>query len=154
MNNSYIINKNTLLIRTNINKTGIIILDDKKTIIIDNNLQKFINDSCKYYGNSYKGKLESSKLYLNKSIKLPIVINEISELIIFPTSSIRNSNCIWIVYNNIDSIKKFDYNNTIIIFKNGIEICINCSYYIINNQISNCARLKCLLIERKRAINM
>ena len=154
MNNSYIINKNTLLIKSTIDKKGVVIFDDKKTINLDIVLHKFINDCCKYYGNSYKGKFESSKIYLNKNIKLPIIISENYELIIFPTNSIRNPNCIWIVYNNIDNIKKLDNKNTIIIFKNGIEFCVNCSYNVINNQINNCARLKCVLIERKRALNV
>ena len=125
-----------------------------KNAVSDIILHKFINDCCKYYGNSYKGKFESSKIYLNKNIKLPIIISENYELIIFPTNSIRNPNCIWIVYNNIDNIKKLDNKNTIIIFKNGIEFCVNCSYNVINNQINNCARLKCVLIERKRALNV
>ena len=32
MNNSYIINKNTLLIKSTIDKKGVVIFDDKKTI--------------------------------------------------------------------------------------------------------------------------
>lgn len=60
-NNSYIINKNTLLIKSTIDKKGVVIFDDKKTINLDIILHKFINDCSNIMVIHNKGKFESSK---------------------------------------------------------------------------------------------
>ena len=108
---------------------------------------KIIDDSCKYFGSSYSGRVEGTKNLLNISYKAPIIIEERSKIIFFPTSSPRINTCSWISLNNIQSYyKEGDF--TIIKFLCGIKIKIKLSYGIIDNQVLRATRLESVYDKR------
>ena len=81
--NNYEINEDTYaIISDDIGKTKII--EKNSDYIINNDAYKVMDESCKYYGSSYKGRLEAAKILLNCSYKLPILVEESSVLIFFP----------------------------------------------------------------------
>ena len=83
MLNSYEINDETYaIISTNQYKTKVI--EKESEYDINENAYKVMDDSCKYYGSSYKGRLKAAKSILNCSYKLPILIEESTFLIFFP----------------------------------------------------------------------
>ena len=85
--NNYEINEETYaIISQDIGKTEII--EKSNDYIIDNDAYKVMDESCKYYGSSYKGRLEAAKILLNCSYKLPILVEESSVLIFFPIRQI------------------------------------------------------------------
>ena len=147
MANKYIIKNETIFIESIGNNTKII--ENKKEIIINNKINNIIDESCKYYCSSLTGRISSSSYLLGIYYKCPIIISEQLEIIMFPTSSIRDSMCKWINYNHIDKYYK-DKNNTVIEFKNGKKIALNTSIRIINNQILKSSRLESILKSKKQ----
>lgn len=143
----YIIDKNTILVIKSNNNT--IIYDNKEKHVIKRKIKDVLNDCCKYYGSSLKGRIEGTNYLLGSIYKAPIIISEYQEIIMFPTSSFKCDDCMWINYAWIE--KYFcDDNKTFIIFKNGLKIEINISTKIINNQILRSSRLESILKSKNR----
>ncbi len=140
----------------NINTLAIIPIDTKisKVIEIDNNFivkrktTEIVDYSCKYFGSSYIGRQEGTKNLIGINYKCPIVVEETREIIFFPTSSPRFSDCFWISLNNINSYKKFNGSSKII-FNNNEEIIVNISYESLQNQILRATMLESVLRKRK-----
>ena len=122
----------------------------EKEIIVDKNAYEIMEDSCEYYGSTYKGRLTAAKKMLNSCYKLPILIEESENIIFFPTKSSLLEDCCWINYN---FIKKYEKNGKKIklVFKNNEEIDVDMSKLSLENQISRSSMLE--LISRKRKIN-
>ena len=98
--NEYEINELTMaVIPINYNQTLIKEYDNE--YVIDKTAYEIMEDSCEYYGSSYKGRLSAAKKMLNSSYKIPIVIEESENIIFFPTKSSLLSDCCWINYNFI-----------------------------------------------------
>ena len=146
--NEYKINKNTVAIIP-ISKTESKILELEKEFIIKKSVKNLIDESCIFFGSSYKGRLKGTKALININYKSPIIIEESSEIIFFPTSSPRFENCIWLSLENIKDYKKNKYNNSTIIFKNNRLLKLELSYYSLNNQILRSIKLNMVLKKRK-----
>ena len=147
--NNYEINEETYaVISKNVGKTEII--EKNNDYIIDNDAYKVMDDSCKYYGSSYKGRLEAAKVLLNCSYKLPILVEESSVLIFFPIKSSLLDDCCWINLNGICNIEKVD-NKSQITFKNGKKIIFDISKLSLENQIYRSTKLESIIFKRINA---
>ena len=82
--------------------------------------------------------------------KAPIILEESTPMIFFPTISPRLEACSWISFREIDKCFKND-KKSIIVFKNGTELEVNLSYKILQNQILRSSYLNSMLISRKMA---
>ena len=111
-----------------------------------------INSSCLFFGSSYNGRRTGSTSLLNSTHKVPILIEESSEIIFFPTASVSNINCIWISYNNLESIKKIDKDYSDVLFKHNREFKMKISYFILSNQVIRSKRLKFEFNLRKKTV--
>lgn len=147
---NYIINSKTLIILP-INKTKSRIIEENSELVIDKTPLRIIDESCKYYGSSYKGRVESSKEILNIKGKIPIVIGEQNNLIFFPTCSYRCDICMWICLNNIEDFK-FNEDNIILIFSCGKKRNITISKNVFNNQILKASRLLLIMLKRSKKV--
>lgn len=150
MIDNYEINNSTLLLNPiDLKKVKVIELENE--IIINNNIKKIIDNSCKFFGSSLLGRQEGTKNMINISVKAPIIIEESKNIIFFPTKSPREKDCIWISYNNL--IKYIKNNSKVtLFFKNNIIIDLDVSYYIIDNQITRCIKLEKELYKRKKCL--
>ncbi len=81
----YIIDKNTILIIKDANNT--IIYDNNEKHIIKKKINDVLNECCKYYGSSLKGRIEGTNYLLGSIYKAPIIISEYNEIIMFPAAS-------------------------------------------------------------------
>ena len=113
MNNSYEINKETLIIFPQ-EKDKSFIKEEDDELIINLSPVKIINESCLYFGSSYSGRLESTKKLFGYSKKAPIIIEESKNIIFFPLESPRLSTCIWISLGNIKEYYKFMKRNNLL----------------------------------------
>ena len=145
---NYEINRNTLAIIP-ITKEITKIIEEDRDFIINLSSMQIIDDSCKYFGSSYEGRVEGTKNILGLKIKSPIFIEESSDLIFFPTKSPRNWSCIWINLNKIDDYEKVNSSTTKIFFSSGKAIKFNISYEIIDNQVLRATRL-CVVFNKRR----
>lgn len=147
--NNYEINEETYaIISKDIGKTTVIEKDND--YIIDNDAYKVMDESCKYYGSSYKGRLEAAKVLLDCSYKLPILVEESSVLIFFPIKSSLLDDCCWINLNSIKYIEKVD-NKSQITFKNGKKIIFDISKLSLENQIYRSTKLESIIFKRMNA---
>ena len=144
----YIINCETLIIMPyDDNKSRVYEYDEE--FIVKKNVTSIVRDSCLYFGSSLAGRREGTKALINCEIKVPIIIEDSQNLIIFPTSSYRNTKNMWISYNNLLKYNKNDINSTLLYFKQDNKIIVNVRYNIIDNQIIRCIKLEALISKRK-----
>lgn len=132
-----IINEKTLYLSYDGEKT--FVQKDTNLYQLRGNLvNKILNYSCIYYGSSLKGRLLCSKSVLNIQNRLPVVISEQKQIVMFPIK--ENNNIIWLNFNLIkDYVKEHD--GVKIIFKNEVCKIFNVSYTILNNQMLKCSKL-------------
>ena len=148
----YNVNKNTLLVIPAGEKKCKIV-EDNKTYNLNNTSFKVIENSCEYFGVSYKSRLKGSQKLIKTRYKVPIVIEETSKLVFFPISSTTKQNTLWISYSNIfDFYKSAKKGHTVVRFKNGYKIEIPISFYSFNNQFLKASRLTAVLLERTSKI--
>lgn len=143
---NYEINKETLAIIP-IEEELSRVVEEKKEYIVRASVIKIIDDSCKFFGSSYEGRFEGTKTIMGVSHKSPIIIEETTKMIFFPTTSPRLSTCSWIALNNIKDYYRSE-DNTVIIFNCGKKIKLHLSYPIIDNQVLRATRLEALLNKR------
>lgn len=148
---TYEVNEETLAIVPKNNKS-IIYEYDNDNYVVNEESDKIMDDSCRYFGSTLKGRKDGAAALLNTSYKVPILIEDTLELVFFPTSSPRLKNCAWISLNNIKKYEK-DSKGSKITFKDGSIIHLNISYGVLNNQILRSSRLLCLIQERKMSKN-
>ncbi|MDD6224053.1 MAG: competence protein ComK [bacterium] len=145
----YEINKDTL---------AVIGLNDGKTKVIEYHLEKILDEpayevmehSCGYFGSSYQGRVEGSRNILGCNYKVPIIVEESSEIIFFPTASPSLSECSWFSLHAIESITE-GKDESFINLKNGSKITLPVSKTSIENQLLRATRLKYLINTRKEA---
>lgn len=147
--NNYEINEETYaIIAQDLGKTKVIEKNNEYEITKD--AYKVMDESCKYYGSSYRGRIEASKQILNCSYKLPILVEESSVLVFFPIKSSLLDDCCWINLNGISNIEKVD-NKSKITFKNGKEIVFDVSKLSLENQIYRSSKLESIIFKRINA---
>lgn len=149
MEENYEINKNTLaVIGMKQGKAKIIEYDTEK--LLENNAYEVMDYSCNYFGSSYQGRVDGTKSILGYNYKVPIIIEESSELIFFPTTSPNLEDCSWFSLDSISDIKE-ENNKTLIVLKNGQKLVSDVSKSSLENQILRATRLKYVLNDRKEA---
>ena len=142
----YEINKETLAV-ISCGKERAKIIEENREFIINLPAIKIIDDSCKFFGSSYEGRLNGTKSILGISHKAPIIIEESKGIIFFPTNSPRLDYCAWLSLNNISEYYKID-GDTIIKFNCGKKIKLELSYGIVDNQVLRATRLGVLMKKR------
>ena len=110
-----------------------------------------MEESCKYFGSTYEGRKNGAREILGAEYKVPIVVEDSDNLIVFPTTSPLADDCVWISLKRVKKIDKIDNNNTRIIFDNDKDIIVPCSYRTIENQLSRASRLDLILRNHKNS---
>lgn len=146
----YEISRGTLAILPE-NKENSIVYEDDNKYIIDQTPFNIMEESCKYFGSTYEGRKNGAREILGAEYKVPIVIEDSDNLIVFPTTSPLADDCVWVSLKRVRKIEKIDSNNTKIIFDNSKEIIVPCSYRTIENQLSRASRLDLILRNHKNS---
>ncbi len=146
----YEINRGTLAIVPQEDERSLI-YEDNESYVVDQKPFSIMEESCKYFGSTYEGRKNGARNILGAEYKVPIVIEDSNNLIVFPTTSPQSDDCVWISLKRVKRIEKTDYNNTKVIFDNDKEIIVNCSYYTIENQLSRASRLDIILRNHKNS---
>ncbi|MBQ6538660.1 MAG: competence protein ComK [Bacilli bacterium] len=144
---NYEISQGTLAIIPNEDQNSLV-YEDEERFIVEETPFKIMEESCKYFGSTYKGRKDSAKKILGAEYKVPIIIEDYNNVIVFPTTSPTADDCAWISLKRVKSIEKIDTYNTRIIFDNGREIIVPTSYRSIENQLSRASRLDVIIRKR------
>lgn len=146
---NYEINEDTMAIIP-ISYYETLVKEENRELIIAENAYKIMEESCEYYGSTYKGRIKAAKKILDCPYKTPVIIEESENIVFFPTKSSTDDNCCWINGNFIKKLEKIGSKSKII-FNNDEEIIVDVSKLSLNNQISRAVRLESIL--RKRLIS-
>ena len=146
----YEISRGTLAIVPNEYESSLIYEDDQRYLIDETPFQ-IMEDSCKYFGSTYEGRKMGAKDILGAEYKVPIVVEDTDNLIVFPTTSPSSNECVWIALKRVKRIEKVDIHHTKVIFDNNIEILVDCSYRTMENQLSRASRLDLILRNHKNS---
>ena len=147
----YEVSKETLaIIPINKKETRIIELDQELTI--KQSAFDIINKSCMYFGSSYLGRFKGTKNMIGVSHKSPIIVEETTSLIFFPTTSPRLPECAWICLNNVKNITKKEHNCCQIMFDTGFELDFDISHRSLSNQLLRASLLESVIRKRKENI--
>ena len=147
---SYEINRETCAI-ISVDENNARVLEEKNEYFVNQNTYEIMDNSCQYYGSSCEGRIKGTKMILGSNYKVPIVVEDSNNLIIFPTTSPQSEDCAWISLKWVSNIEKVDLYNTKIIFDNDKEIIVPCSFRSIENQLSRASRLDLILRNRKNS---
>ena len=143
----YEINSSTLAILP-VDENNSKVMEEEAEYYVKRPVIDIIDDSCKYFGSSLKGRNDGTKSLIGGNYKLPVVIEESRNIIFFPTSSPRLGDCAWISLNNLDDYKK-QSDKSIVKFKNGSILDVDISIFSLENQILRASRLENVLRRRK-----
>ena len=138
-----------MLIGLSDNETKVITLDND--FIIKESCRKIIDNSCRYFGSSLTDRINATNRLVNMASKTPIVVEESRNIIFFPLKSTREKNNIWISFNHLDKYTK-DGHNTVFKFKNGKEMTLRFSYYIVDNQVTRSLILDYEINNRRKSL--
>jgi len=86
----YYINENTLMIMP-YNGIQSKVIESYISYVVNRRPYDIINDSCKSYGSSLQGRCEATDYMIGVKYKCPIVISEVKEIIMFPTTSAKKT---------------------------------------------------------------
>lgn len=145
---NYEISKGTLAVVLNKNE-GSLIYEDSDRYLIKQTPYEVMESSCLYFGSSYRGRKEGAKNILGAEYKVPIIVDDTDNIIVFPTTSPLSQDCAWISLSHVKNYERIDANNTKIVFDNGKDIIVPVSYRSIENQISRASRLDYVIRLRK-----
>lgn len=148
---NYIINYETLVIVPYDNKrVKVYEVDDE--FLVNMNVFDIVRNSCLFFGSSLEGRKEGTKALLGCEIKVPIIVEDSRNLIIFPTSSYKSKKNVWIAYQNLLKYSKYSTDITMLSFRNNRNIEVNVRYNIIDNQIIRCIKLDTIITKRKNEL--
>ncbi len=143
MKEIYEINKHTNAL-IHFSKKQTKVYEEDKEFIINQTPTEIIDYNCKFFGSSFQGRAQGTKAMVGYNYKAPIIIEETSKIIFFPTKSPRLKECSWISLNNIKKHEK-DKKDSKIIFVGEIEVNIPITYGSLDNQILRSNKLWCEL---------
>lgn len=146
----YEVSRGTLAIVPNEKESSLVYEDDERYIIQQTPFS-IMEESCKYFGSTYEGRKNGAREILGAEYKVPIVVEDSNNLIVFPTTSPSAEDCVWISLGRVKKIEKIDMNHTKIIFDNNQVIVVGCSYRTIENQLSRASRLDLILRNHKNS---
>lgn len=144
----YEVNEETLAV-IGLDKAKTRVVEIDKEYIIEDSAYEVMDYSCQYFGSSYVGRVDGSRTMLGANYKLPIIVEESSDLIFFPISSPDNPKCMWISLQWVEDVYE-ENGKTFILLKNGKKIESTASKSSIKNQIMRSSRLNLILNDRKK----
>ncbi|MYL32319.1 competence protein [Pontibacillus yanchengensis] len=130
-------------------KTVSYVFEGNEGFYVNSTPKKLIDQACKYFGSSLRGRQDGTKDVSGITHKAPIAIDPVSGMYFFPTTSPQHSNCSWISHTHIDHVKRAkDDMSTIIVFKNQKNVKLTISHGSLLNQIQRTAQFRYKLTER------
>jgi len=118
------------------------IIEKDRITIINETPAEVVSINCIINGSTLEGRQKGSSFLIGTNYKPPIIINDRKNIILIPTHSIRNSECIWVNLNSILSYDKNNDNTTILEFKNKKKLNLKVSYSIFDKQVLRATRLE------------
>ncbi len=127
-----------------------IVIEEREHFTVPRSPWKVIDDSCKYFGSSYVGRLNGVKEVMGISKKAPIAVSVELAIFFFPHESPSNHSCVWLSHSHIKKVKRREKKNTQIYFTNGKSIDVKASENSILSNLFRTAQYRHLLQKRHK----
>src|SRR5699024_3455758 len=124
------------------------ILEEEKEYAIKASPTKVIDEACRFFGSSLRGRQDGTKDICDITHKAPIAVDPVSGKYFFPTYSPNSSKCSWIAHSHIEHVNKREDKQTEITFKNKRSVILDVSYGSILNQVQRTAQF-CYLLDNR-----
>jgi competence protein ComK len=123
------------------------VFEEETDYIVNRPPTKIIEQACKFFGSSLKGRQEGTRDVCGINYKSPIAIDPLSGMYFFPTTSPVNASCSWIAHSHIEHVNQAG-KGTEVIFKNAQRVLLHVSYGSMQNQIQRTAQFRYILDHR------
>ncbi|MEM5016545.1 MULTISPECIES: competence protein ComK [Metabacillus] len=134
------------------------VIETEKEIAVKLSPQEIVGKSCMYFGSSYEGRKAGTRDLMGITHKPPIVIDPGNYMFFFPTLASTRSQCAWISHAHIQHYTASDFDNTEVLFTNGLIETIPVSSSSFENQLYRTAQLRTIITarieEEHRKMNM
>ena len=144
----YIMNDKTLAV-IGIDYKFCRVLEEKDEFLVSQNWQNVLNESCLYYSSSFQGRIDGSKVILNKEYKVPIILQEMGALVFFPVGNQTDYNCIWISLKNLNyyTVQKEGIH---LFFRENKDLMLTSGLQAFESQLLKSYNLEKLFISRQK----
>ncbi len=143
---NYLIDNDTIALLKKRDKTIIYTLDDQK--IFNTNYKFILEYNCNYYGSSLDGRKKSAKSILNVKYRVPIIVDELHNIILLQLNSSRDKECLFLVANKILDMEE-ENNQLKITCINKQEFYVNLSKRSLEKMLLQSFKLNNTLKSRK-----
>lgn len=106
---------------------------------------KLVDEACKFFGSSLKGRQDGTSSVAGITHKAPISVDPTNGMYFYPTASPISSKCSWIAHSYVSDVNKLSGNCSEIVFNNGQKVPFDISYGSMKNQIHRTAQFRFLL---------
>ncbi|MFC0274568.1 competence protein ComK [Metabacillus herbersteinensis] len=124
------------------------VLECENEFIVKRRPMEVIDRSCRYYGSSYEGRKDGTRELMGITHKPPIVVDPVSTIFLFPTTSSSRPQCAWLSHIYIQHYTSTDLDDTKVIFTTGKEITLPVSVSSFENQLFRTAQLRTIISSR------
>ncbi|OMP67115.1 competence protein ComK [Domibacillus epiphyticus] len=132
----FCIQSNTMLLQPVDSGQKTIVLESyKEPKLIHEKTFTIVRKSCLHYLSTYDGRKKASKQLLGVKTKLPLVIDHVGGIYLFPVSSHVKPDCVWISLAHVQNLNTVEKKQTEITFKDGQKAIVNASILVLFSQI-------------------
>lgn len=146
---SYIINRKTLAV-TALNEKQSLVYEGGRQLVIERSSLNIVRKSCQVFGSTYRGRTEGTKKITGYRYKMPIVVQDYDEIVIFPTQSPTSQINDWISLQHVEHFyPNLSKNTTFVRFDNGLLLEFGISYASFQSQYMRACYLKTIISRNK-----
>ncbi|GEM_PF-2359057 len=112
--------------------------EDGEWITENQPVSKVLNDLCIRNGSTMEGRQSAFRKLTGCRQKIPVLISERTQYMVFPTLSPSHAECMWISCNDILDIQAADEGSSVVVFLNGIRQRVPFGARLLRRQIHRC----------------
>lgn len=123
-------------------------IDERSCLLVQENEQHaqlqepiltILQRLCLRHGSTFEGRRAAAASNLDIHQKVPVLLSEVYQDVLFPTKAIRNPDCIWINYRAVDELRRSE-KGCVIRFLDESELCILVDVRCIRRSMRLCER--------------
>ncbi|KIQ93563.1 Genetic competence transcription factor [Anoxybacillus thermarum] len=129
-------------------RLGTIVYELYDTYKVDQSPKQIMQQSCRYYGSTYEGKVQAAKHILGIRQMAPVSVCEALRLYFFPTCSPDSDRCVWIAQSHIKTIQPHGKKKTKVVLKNNKQLIVDIQKGTMEGKMYKTAMLIFILQQR------
>lgn len=100
--------------------------------------KKWLNSLCLAHGSTYQGRIDAFRELTGTSQKPAVMISEMTNQMFFPTVSPDRSDCTWLCWQSVYTIRGAEMNHSLVIFFDGNKIELAIGIRTLKKQMQRC----------------